>query len=46
MTDYGGDINHEWMLTNHHSILCSDYAIKRIDEPFIAPDDDKNEWVL
>ncbi|KAH8673654.1 vacuolar protein sorting protein-like protein DigA [Xylariales sp. PMI_506] len=27
-------------------ILCSDYAIKRIDEPFIAADDDKNEWAL
>ncbi|KAI1492124.1 Pep3/Vps18/deep orange family-domain-containing protein [Biscogniauxia mediterranea] len=27
-------------------ILCSDYAIKRIDEPFVRPDDDKNEWAL
>ncbi|KAI0128878.1 putative vacuolar protein sorting-associated protein [Xylariales sp. AK1849] len=27
-------------------ILCSDYAIKRIDEPFITTDDNKNEWVL
>ncbi|KAI1282464.1 vacuolar protein sorting protein-like protein DigA [Xylaria sp. FL0933] len=27
-------------------ILCSDYAIKRIDEPFIGPDDDVNEWAL
>ncbi|KAI3336751.1 vacuolar protein sorting protein-like protein DigA [Xylariaceae sp. AK1471] len=27
-------------------ILCSDYAIKRIDEPFIGPDDDANEWAL
>ncbi|KAI2630675.1 Pep3/Vps18/deep orange family-domain-containing protein [Hypoxylon sp. NC1633] len=27
-------------------ILCSDYAIKRIDEPFITPEDDKGEWVL
>ncbi|KAI1335744.1 hypothetical protein F5Y15DRAFT_408988 [Xylariaceae sp. FL0016] len=27
-------------------ILCSDYAIKRIDEPFVGPDDDKNEWAL
>ncbi|TAQ90432.1 hypothetical protein B7494_g1230 [Chlorociboria aeruginascens] len=27
-------------------ILCSDFAIKRIDEPFILPSDDKNEWAL
>ncbi|KAI2636463.1 Pep3/Vps18/deep orange family-domain-containing protein [Hypomontagnella submonticulosa] len=27
-------------------ILCSDYAIKRIDEPFITADDDKSEWAL
>ncbi|KAI0202177.1 vacuolar protein sorting protein-like protein DigA [Astrocystis sublimbata] len=27
-------------------ILCSDYAIKRIDDPFIGPDDDVNEWAL
>ncbi|KAI2630479.1 vacuolar protein sorting protein-like protein DigA [Xylaria nigripes] len=27
-------------------ILCSDYAIKRIDEPFIGPEDDVNEWAL
>ncbi|KAI5863100.1 Pep3/Vps18/deep orange family-domain-containing protein [Durotheca rogersii] len=27
-------------------ILCSDYAIKRIDEPFVAADEDKAEWAL
>ncbi|KAI1393581.1 Pep3/Vps18/deep orange family-domain-containing protein [Hypoxylon trugodes] len=27
-------------------ILCSDYAIKRIDEPFITAEDDKGEWAL
>ncbi|KAH6684324.1 vacuolar protein sorting protein-like protein DigA [Halenospora varia] len=27
-------------------ILCSDFAIKRIDEPFVLPTDDKNEWAL
>ncbi|KAI1200489.1 vacuolar protein sorting protein-like protein DigA [Nemania serpens] len=27
-------------------ILCSDYAIKRIDEPFVGPDDDIHEWTL
>ena len=35
------------MLTHvTRSVLCSDYAIKRIDEPFVGPDDDKDEWVL
>jgi hypothetical protein len=33
-------------LPNMHSILCSDFAIKRIDEPFVLPTDDKNEWAL
>jgi len=27
-------------------ILCSDYAIRRINEPFVKDDDDKNEWAL
>lgn len=27
-------------------ILCSDYAIKRIDEPFIRSDDNLSEWAL
>ncbi|KAI1246813.1 hypothetical protein MGN70_010696 [Eutypa lata] len=27
-------------------ILCSDYAIKRIDEPFVGAEDNKNEWAL
>jgi hypothetical protein len=29
-----------------NSILCSDFAIKRIDEPFVLPTDDRNEWAL
>lgn len=29
-----------------HSILCSDYAIKMIDEPFVREDEDKAEWAL
>jgi len=29
-----------------NSILCSDFAIKRIDEPFVLETDDKNEWAL
>ncbi|KAJ9143576.1 Pep3/Vps18/deep orange family-domain-containing protein [Coniochaeta hoffmannii] len=27
-------------------ILCSEFAIKRIDEPFIKEGEDKNEWAL
>ncbi|KAI1761730.1 Pep3/Vps18/deep orange family-domain-containing protein [Hypoxylon sp. FL1150] len=27
-------------------ILCSDYAIKRIDEPFVTLEDNKGEWAL
>jgi hypothetical protein len=29
-----------------NSILCSDFAIKRIDEPFITKDDDLSAWAL
>lgn len=29
-----------------HSILCSDYAIKRIDEPFVKADDNLAEWAI
>ncbi|KAI1041944.1 hypothetical protein LB505_009658 [Fusarium chuoi] len=28
------------------NILCSDLAIKRIDEPFITHNDNVNEWAL
>jgi hypothetical protein len=31
---------------NLSSILCSEYAIKRIDEPFVGPSDDLKEWAL
>jgi len=31
---------------DENSILCSDYAIRRINEPFIKDDDDKDEWAL
>ncbi|RDW89622.1 vacuolar membrane protein pep3 [Coleophoma cylindrospora] len=27
-------------------ILCSDFAIKRIDEPFVLPTDNRDEWAL
>jgi hypothetical protein len=33
-------------LTTGHSILCSDFAIKRIDEPFITADDRQEDWAL
>lgn len=28
------------------SILCGDYAIRMIDEPFVSEADDHNEWAL
>jgi len=39
-------IKHEIELMFYSSILCSDFAIKRIDEPFVLPTDDRNEWAL
>jgi hypothetical protein len=36
----------EWLMCAVNSILCSDFAIKRIDEPFVLPTDDRNEWAL
>ncbi|KAK3692065.1 putative vacuolar protein sorting-associated protein [Podospora appendiculata] len=27
-------------------ILCSDFAIRRVNEPFVKDDDDKSEWAL
>jgi len=27
-------------------ILCSEFAVKAIDQPFIGPEDDKDEWAL
>jgi hypothetical protein len=28
------------------SVLCSEMAVKQIDEPFITAADDKNEWAV
>jgi hypothetical protein len=28
------------------SVLCSEMAVKLIDEPFISATDDKEEWAL
>jgi hypothetical protein len=28
------------------SVLCSDLAVKQIDEPFVLASDDRNEWAL
>lgn len=39
-------IRYEIELRFYPSILCSDFAIKRIDEPFVLPTDDRNEWAL
>lgn len=35
-----------FMLILDCSILCSEYAIKRIDEPFVLPTDDLQEWAI
>jgi hypothetical protein len=29
-----------------HSVLCSEMAVKMIDEPFIAEGDNREEWAL
>lgn len=29
-----------------NSILCSEFAINHIDDPFVLPADDLNEWAL
>lgn len=29
-----------------YSVLCSELAVKLIDEPFISALDDKEEWAL
>lgn len=34
------------LLTMQCSILCSEFAVKAIDQPFIGPEDDKDEWAL
>jgi hypothetical protein len=36
----------EGELTWADSILCGDYGIKQIDEPFIHDTDDKEEWAI
>ncbi|KAK3313829.1 Pep3/Vps18/deep orange family-domain-containing protein [Apodospora peruviana] len=33
-------------LIGESCILCSDYAIRKINEPFVKEDDDQNEWAL
>lgn len=34
------------LISGENSILCSDFAIKRIDEPFVVEGEDRNEWAL
>lgn len=41
---FGGDVANK--AARDRSILCSDYAIKRIDEPFVRADDQLAEWAL
>lgn len=36
----------EGELTYRDSILCGEYGIKQIDEPFIHAADDKEEWAI
>lgn len=33
-------------LTRRKSILCGDYGIKQVDEPFIHATDNKEEWAI
>jgi hypothetical protein len=33
-------------VANRCSVLCSEMAVKLIDEPFISATDDKEEWTL
>ncbi|KAL8829478.1 MAG: hypothetical protein Q9170_006150 [Blastenia crenularia] len=33
-------------LVAQQCILCGDYAIRQIDEPFVRESDDRNEWAL
>ncbi len=32
--------------TSSRSILCSEFAVKLIDEPFVKASDNKSEWAL
>jgi hypothetical protein len=34
------------VLTCGDSILCSDYAIRRVNEPFVKAGEDTGEWAL
>jgi hypothetical protein len=46
---YRGGRSGNWdevLMCDVNSILCSDFAIKRIDEPFVLETDDRNEWAL
>lgn len=32
--------------SNSYSVLCSELAVKLIDQPFITESDDREEWAL
>jgi hypothetical protein len=36
----------EELLTDVLSVLCSDMAIKQVDEPFVSAKDNVDEWIL
>lgn len=33
-------------LTGYKSILCGEYGIKQIDEPFVHATDNADEWAI
>ena len=39
-------LRHNGMLILGYSFLCSEFAVKQIDEPFTLPSDDEAEWAL
>ena len=44
-----GDIlswNYDLVLTSSFSVLCSDMAVKQIDEPFVTASESRDEWAL
>ena len=36
----------ERCLSHFNSVLCNDFAIKLIEEPFVSDSDNRNEWAL
>jgi hypothetical protein len=36
----------EQVVLTYCSVLCSEMAVKQVDEPFITANDDRNEWAI